>query len=348
MRLMFVYSLPRNRGYAHDVRAYMRVAETLGHEVALYGRTHPRSTVKRSTDIESADGVLLIMETFYKLQHDNEALHQLMTKVPRRRRVIIDCDGMYNDVISVDGDYNHADEDASRERVELCDRLSDKIYQNTFHPQRSNVGTFLFAAYDSHGEIPLDFGAKEYGMRYIGNNWFRWGPMKRILTAIEPIRERVGRIGIVGDGWDRIAETVDPPLRDAACFTDPAYLEALGVELMGSVHVDQVTSCMSSAHFNPVLIRPLYDHLKIVTPHAFETFAANTVPLLMLEKEYARELYGERADELVLAGEPAEQILDVLDRPQYYAQLVEAIRQRLAERHSYAARLEQLIEIIET
>ena len=105
MRLMFVYALPRDRGYAFDVRAYMRVARDLGHEVALYGRDMPGSSVPRSTDIEAADGVVLIMEWFHKMDHDPDGLVALMNRAPRRRRVIVDSDGMYNDRISVDYDY---------------------------------------------------------------------------------------------------------------------------------------------------------------------------------------------------------------------------------------------------
>jgi hypothetical protein len=326
----------------------MQVAQTLGHEVALYGRDYPGSSVKRSTDIESADGVVLIMEWFYKLQHDPNTLFQLMSKVPRRRRVIIDSDGMYNDAIRVEGDYNHIDEMASRERIELCDEISDKIYQPTYQPRHPKVGSFLFAAYDPDRELPLNFQAKDYGMIYVGNNWFRWGPMMRMLTAIEPIRERVGRIGVIGDGWDQITQSVEQPLRDLACFTDPAYLETLGIDLMPSVPVAQVTSCMSRGRFNPVLLRPLYNHLKIVTPHVFETFAANTIPLLALDDKFAEELYGEYATELVLKQDPKEQVLDVLGRPHYYTNLVAAIRQHLADRHSYAIRLQQLIDIVES
>jgi hypothetical protein len=347
MRLMFIYPLPRNRGYAHDVRAYMRVAKTLGHEVLLYGRDHPGSTVERSTDIESVDGAVLIMEWFYALQHDHQALVQLMSKVPRRSRVIIDSDGMYNDVIRVNGDYNHLDEESSKERVALCDELSDKIYQTTLTPLRPHVGTFLFAAYDVDRALPLEPGAKEYDMCYVGNNWFRWQPMKRVLSGIKGIRGRLGRLCIVGNGWHEIAQSVDQPLRDAACFTDPTYLTAVGVELLPAVPVAEVTSWMSRGRFSPVLIRPLYEDLKIVTPHVFETFTANTIPLLAVPEDYAAELYGPPATELVLKEHPAEQILDVVARPEYYANLVAAIRQRLADQHSHTARLKQLIEIVE-
>ena len=39
-------------------------------------------------------------------------------------------------------------------------------------------------------------------------------------------------------------------------------------------------------------------------------------------------------------------ILDVLRRPQDYAQIVCEIRRRLAEKHSYAVRLRELVRIV--
>jgi hypothetical protein len=46
-------------------------------------------------------------------------------------------------------------------------------------------------------------------------------------------------------------------------------------------------------------------------------------------------------------GEAAsEQILDVLHRPQEYAEVVRDIRRHLAEKHSYAVRLQELVRIV--
>ena len=95
------------------------------------------------------------------------------------------------------------DAEASRRWTEICDALSDKICQPTLHPLRSNVRPFLFYAYNPLWERPLDFSAKEFDMLYVGHSKFRWAPMERVLRAIEPIRDRVGRIG---------RHTVCPPL----------------------------------------------------------------------------------------------------------------------------------------
>src|SRR5262249_44166478 len=143
---------------------------------------------------------------------------------PRRKRVVIDCDGKYNDAISVVGDYNHANNEASRKWVEVCDSLSDKIYQPTYSPLRKNVGTYFFHAYSPTWELPLDFESKSYGMFYVGHNWFRWKPLENVLRAIEPIRPIVGRLGIVGHGWDSPPPWANPSIIEDAYRSDPAYL----------------------------------------------------------------------------------------------------------------------------
>ena len=97
-----------------------------------------------------------------------------------------------------------------------------------------------------------------------------------------------------------------------------------------------------------MLIRPLFDHLGLVTCRTFETPAANTIPLFAQNAEYVEMIYGERATNLVLreGNEASEQILDVLRRPEAYAQILLDIRQHLTEKHSYAVRLQELMGIV--
>ena len=348
MRLMFVYYVSEDAGSAQDIHNYAQVAKGLGHEMALYGPPRPESRFNYSLDVDSADAVIFVLEWWYLLHHGGHLnLVRLISKARRKKRVLIDCDGMYNDVIKVEGDYNHLDGAASRQRIELCDSLSDEIFQPTFHPQRPNVRTFFFHAYNPAWEMRLDFSGKEYGMIYVGNNWFRWRAMERVLRAIEPIRERVGRIGLVGYGWDGLADWVEPPLRQAAYYADPDYLQRLDVEVMPPVRFDQVIDQMGRGMISPVIYRPLFDHLRLVTCRTFETPAANTIPLFGQDPGYVEEIYGEEALELALPDEqPEEKILDVLRRPEHYAGIVPGIRRHLAEKHSYAARLQELIEMV--
>jgi hypothetical protein len=268
-------------------------------------------------------------------------------KVPRRRRVVIDCDGAYNDAIRVEGDANHPDAEAARRWVAVCDSLADKVCQPTLDPERPNVRPFLFHGYSPAWERPLNFGGKEFGMVYVGNNWFRWRAMRRVLRAIGPIRHQVGRIGIVGNGWDSPAPWANPSLPEDAYATDPVHLRELGVEVLPPIHFDGVVEQMGRGVFSPVLLRPLFDRLRMVTCRTFETPAAGTLPLFCQEPGFVAEVYGDEAAELVLPRDhPEGKVLDLLRRPGYYAEVVRSIRRGLAERHSYRARLQELVEIV--
>jgi hypothetical protein len=348
MRLMFVHWVVEDRGSAQDIYHYAQAAAELGHEVAIYGRPNGASAFNYSLDMDAADAVILLFEWTTELQRgDLVDWVRLLSKVPRRRRIVVDLDGKYNDAISIVGDYNHQSEADARRWLEICDGLADKIYQATLHPLRPNARPFLFHAYSPSWEMPLNFSAKEFGMYCVGNNWFRWRPMHRVLQAIEPIRERVGRIGLVGSGWDSPAPWVHPMLGVDAYYTDPQYLAKLGVEISPPIHFRQVIEGMGRGIFTPVIYRPLFDHLSLVTCRTFETPAANTIPLFTQDPNFVQEIYGGDALELVLLDEqPQEKILDVLRRPEHYARIVSGIRQRLTERHSYPVRLRNLIEIV--
>jgi len=344
---MFIYWHVEDAGSAQTIYNYAQAAKALGHEVALYAALNPKSRFNCSLDVESADAVIFVLEWNIYL-HNNEPLdlEGAVSKSQRKRRIVIDDDGMYNDVIRVDGDYNHLDLADSRVRTELYESIADTILQPTLHPRRPNVRTFLFHGYDPTWEVPLDFRHKEYGMFYVGSNWFRWRAMRRVLESIEPIRERVGSIGVVGHNWDAPPRGVEPPLRDSAYCTDPQYLARLNVELMPPVPLEQVIRCMSKGVFNPVLVRPLFNHLRLVNPRLFETPAANTIPLFYLDPEYVKEICGDQALELVLRDDASEQITAVLRRPDHYAGIVRGIRRHLTAKHSYIARLQELIDII--
>lgn len=365
MRLMFVYWRIGNAGSAQDILQYARVAKSMGHEVVMYAPEEPDSPFECSLDLESADAVIFVFEwnlysfpggdkkkgAVYRdglmgIGHLNVA--KLFSRLPRHRRVILDCDGMYNDATHVDGDFNHLDAEASRRRTELCDSLADKIFQPTFRPRRANVRPFFFHAYDPAWEQPLSFADKDVGMIYVGNNWFRWKALHRVLRAIEPIRDKVGRAALVGQDWAAMPPWVPSPLREQAYFTDPDYLRRMQIEVREPVPVEQVIATMGTAVFNPVLIRPVFERLGLVTCRTFETPAANTIPLFAQDAEYVTAIYGEGAAPLVLReGDAAsEQILDVLRRPQEFAEIVRSIRRHLSVHHSYAARLRELVRIV--
>jgi hypothetical protein len=106
---------------------------------------------------------------------------------------------------------------------------------------------------------------------------------------------------------------------------------------------------MSKAVFNPVIVRPTFGLMKLVTPRLFETPAASTIPLFGLDPSLVREIYGDQAFQLTLTDiEPKEKILDILQRPERYADIVRSIREHLSENHSHKTRLQELIHIVES
>jgi hypothetical protein len=126
-------------------------------------------------------------------------------------------------------------------------------------------------------------------------------------------------------------------------------MKRLGVEFLPPVPFEQVVAWMSKATFNPVISRPTFNLMRLVTPRFFETPAASTIPLFGLDDAYVAEIYGEAALELVLPAErPEDKILDLVRRPDHYAGIVQGIRRHLAQKHSQAARLRELVEIIES
>ena len=203
MRIMFVYFIAEDAGSAQDVHNYIRAAEELGHEVVLYGRPGALPSFKFSLDVESPDAVFFIFEWTTDLRFGDQLdWARLLSRVPRHKRFVIDCDGAYNEVIHVEGDLNHRDGASSRKWMDICESLADRIFQPTLHPVQPNVRPFFFHAYDPDWERPLDFRHKEFGMIYVGHAKFRYFPMLCVLRAIEPIRERFGRMAVVGHGWD--------------------------------------------------------------------------------------------------------------------------------------------------
>ena len=349
MKLVFVCWPFEDQGSGNIIQGYTEAARALGHEVTVYACPNEKIPLNYSLTVDSADALVFLFEwTTRQYYGDRLDLARLVGKVPRERRIVVDGDGNYNDVTCINGDSNHADDASSRRWREVCDSLSDKICQPTLHPLLPRVHPFLFYAYNPAWEQPLDFTAKEFTMLYVGNSKFRWKPMARLLRAIESARSAIGRIGLVGHGWGAMPSWAAELQMEEAYFTDKTFLRRLGVDVLPPVHFNDVISWMSKAIFNPVLTRPTFGHMRLVTPRMFETLAASTIPLFVLDEAYIAELYGSEALELRLPDkQPEEKILDLVARPEHYAAIVRRIRQRLAEKHSHKTRVLRLIELIE-
>lgn len=350
MKIVFVYYAYENQGSSLDLQGYARAAREMGHEAIVYGRPKPTIPLNYSIKLADADAVVFVFEWTTKLLHgDDLDWLRLVASVPRNKRIIIDCDGRYNDRIVVHGDYNHRDSEESKTYVDFCDALADKIYQPTYTPVRPNVGTFFFHIYDPVWELPLDFTAKDFGIAYVGHSKFRWHGMEQVMRAVEPVREQVGRIGLFGFGWDKQPEWAATMDMEDVYQVDYDYMRKLGVEAIPPVKFSEVIRTISRGAINPVVYRPLFEHLGFVTCRTFEVPAAGTLPLFVLNKDYVRSIYGETAAaELLLPEVNAhDKVADMIARPKHYAEIVQAIRQEFQERHSPEARLRQLFELIE-
>jgi hypothetical protein len=352
---MFVYWAMEDQGSGLVIQGYTEAARALGHEVMVYGRwipgkINPVIPLNYSVDIASADAVVFLFEWTTQLKPGDQLdLARIVARVPRSRRVIIDGDGNYNDVIRLADDYNHPDQLACQRWADVCESLVDKICQPTLHPVRPGVIPFLFYAYNPSWERPWTSGKKEFDMMYVGHSKFRWTPMMKVLSAIEPVRKQVGRLGLLGYGWDKPPHWANSMQLEQAYFADAGYLERLGIEALPPVKFEKVIDWMSKARFNPILMRRLFRHLRIVTPRLFETVAADTIPLFVLDAAHACEIYGEEARELILDGPSAtEKVLAIVTNPGRYRDVVMGIRAHLANHHSHAVRLRRLIEIIES
>jgi Glycosyl transferases group 1 len=347
MRLLFVSTLHPFAGSALTIASYVRHAPALGHEIAVFGEpSEAFPDLSYALDAEGFDfAVFVVNETtdFPDLPH----LARVLDAIPRERRLVVDCSGRYNDTVRVDGDANHLDQldgHPGQEWIESLDAVGAAILQPTLHPSRPDVRAFLFHGYDPVRELPLDLGSKQYGIVYVGDNWFRWGALTRLLEASESVEAAAGRTIVAGDGWDQMPAWLDEPLRTDACFADRDRLRRLRVELRPSVSARAVVATMSLGTVNPVLVRPVFRELQIVTPRFFETVAAGTIPLFDLDPQLVAEIYGPEAAELVL-GNRAERLADVFRRPTHYAEIATEVRRQLAAQHSFATRVEELINI---
>ena len=193
----------------------------------------------------------------------------MIGNVPRNRRVVIDCDGKYNDAIHVDGDTNHRDAAASRQWTEICDSLADKIFQYDLAPFVPQCQAVFLPRLRSKLGATAGFWQQAVRNGVRRQQLVPVGPMQRVLQAIEPIRPRVGRLGVIGFGWNELPFDHDPNAPADAYRNDPAFLRRLRVEVMPPVRFDQVIPWMGRGVFSPVIYRPLFDNLRLATCRTF-------------------------------------------------------------------------------
>jgi hypothetical protein len=164
-----------------------------------------------------------------------------------------------------------------------------------------------------------------------------------LLPAIEQARAHLGKVCFIGSWWDAVPVGAAELGIQAAFGTDPDWLRRLRIEVKPAVPYTEVARVMSTGRVNVMTQRPLFARLGLLTSKYFEIFAADTVPLVMLEPDQAASVYGPAGRELALHGEVANKLLDVLRRPRKYGEIVDEVRRHLAAHHSYRNRVQELV-----
>ena len=360
MKLLFVMSslAPCARSIA-TISRYVEAGQELGHEVAVFGEANPALPwLPFTTDVAKFDHAVFAIQStrdFPEMPH----LARLFDGIPAERRVVLDLWGRYNDTLVVENDFNHSekvDQHRGWEWEDAFRAVSSTILQPALAPRRPDVRSFLFHAYDpawvqrpgaSAAEAVRAWqGGKPYGLVYVGSNWQRWDQLRRLFEHLVPVRQSLGRILLAGWAWDRRPEwAVQADLKGVD--VDPAFLTSQHVETQGPVNSDAVVPLLGKARLSPVLHRPLFRHLGLVTNRTFETFCADTIPMLLLPADFVAAIYGPAAAALVPGEDVAAFVADVLRRPEYYWEAALATRAHLARRHSFAQRFQELQSILE-
>jgi hypothetical protein len=343
LRIAFVGRFYYHNGSSHALLGYIRAAPRLRCEVRASTLGIVDKVVQEKVPIADTDWqpdimVLVLEEQFLSA----EALAQIERLVPRAHRIVIDPDGKYFPILAIGADTNHQTPDSRTSWATLFDRLADTILQPCLATPAPGTQRFLYFGIDSQrSKRGSAASPKSYDLVYVGNNWYRWHDIEWLLNGLAPVRLRLGRIALFGQGWSGISL----PGYEQHTYSEPEFLRTHRVETYPSAAYDEVESVMGEGRLNPIFVRPVLNALGLATPRMFETFAANTVPILPPYFRDPAALYGTGIAQLCLPDEPANTIVTMLDHYADYANLAEEIRLRLATEHSYEARLAELIDI---
>src|SRR5262245_41891622 len=194
-----------NAGSIQAIASYVRAGDKLGHSIALYGTPDPNfPQLHFSTDLGTFDYVVFIIE-FGLGWMSGLRMPRILATVPRRQRVILDADGMYNQVICVDGyDRNHRNECERSRWVAHCNSLTDNIIQPTLHHREPSVMGLPFYGYDPESQLDgLHMRPKRFDIVHLAHNWWRWRQVSDcLLPAFERIRSHLDGICFVGSWWE--------------------------------------------------------------------------------------------------------------------------------------------------
>ncbi len=363
MKLLIVTSVDPWTRSVSSVEKFIRAGEALGHEISIYGEAHEElPSLPFSSEFSDVDLAFFIIQVPTDIP-DMPGLAKLLDGVPPEKRMVIDLWGKYNDTILIEHDFNHLekfDGHLGWEWEEAIKAISPQILQPGLNPLREDVHSFLFHGFNetaivknyetaeeaaaSWREVDGDNGleAKPYGVMYVGSNWQRWHQVRQLLEVYSPLKEKIGPPALFGWDWGwRPDWAVEKGIMGVD--TDLEFLEAEGVGYYDGVRYDEVAALQGYSLFAPVLHRPLFEKLGFVTGRSFETFYADTLPVLMLEEDFVKKIYGSDALPLVTTYDKlADHLADAFENPVKYWDAVLKTRKHLAQTHSYTQRFKEL------
>ncbi len=363
MNILFVSKLSQFARSVFPISKYVELGKQLGHRVALYGeQTNEPPTLPYSLDTKMFDVAIFVVYESWDFP-DMPYLAQLLDGIPRERRLIIDCCGRYNDTLRVEHDFNHLekmDGHQGWEWVEGFEAVSSTILQPTQKPLRSSVRSFLWHAFDPASVVKSyateqeavqawsspDRNRKPYAMTYVGHNWQRWTQIRTLLEGVQPLSADFGPIAFAGSDWEKRPDWA-AQLGIQGVDVDPELLARARVQLNPPIPFQEMIGFISQGRFSPVVQRPLFNHLGIVTNRMFATFCADTIPLLMLPRNLVESIYGPSAEPLCIDQDVKSHISQILRNPAPYWKAVLDTRKYLAEHHTFQHRFQQLLGILE-
>lgn len=345
LRILFVGCFRFNCGSSHALLGYARAAAQRNYDLRVSSLGLVDESVREKVVVADADWTPDVMVMVFESEQflTTDGLRCIERKLPRARRVVIDPDAKYSEVVRIGADANHPSSNAGEFWRALYQQLSDTILQPCLGPMTGGAKRFLYFGVDRHRPSrPVQDGKKRFDLIYVGNNWYRWHDFLWLFTKVASIRARLGRIAVFGNYWFG-----DPaPGFEEHTYSDPGFLQAHGIESYPSVAFDEVEYQMGQGKFHPIFVRPVLNLLRLVTPRMFETFIADTVPLLPPYFQHAVSLYGPEVTPLFLTEDPANAINTMMQNYQHYVSLSQAIRDRLVKNHSYDLRLQELLDFV--
>jgi hypothetical protein len=347
MKILFVLNKRVDAGSIHAVANYIRAGDEAGHLVALYGHPDPHyPAIRFCSDPGAFDYVVFIAETSVHLSGLRFA--HILGSVRRSQRAIVDTDGMFSPLTVLDNyDRNHRN---GQERAEWLERhrpIADRILQPTLAHAEEHINAVSFFGYDPVLPLDLQGPSKRYDIVYVGHNWWRWREMSSlILPGIEQVRDRVGDICFIGSWWDSSPPWARYLSLEEAFQVDCERLDKLRIQVRPAVPYSNVVKTMAQGRINIMLQRPVLRHLRILTAKYFEVFSADTIPLLALNADHAKSVYGSVSEELLLGPVASDKIVDVITNESRYLEIVHEVRKYLETHHSYRKRLQELIDVL--